>query len=72
MEAVRYKEFYIVVTVRRALFPKKMFHVVSQIYRNLEEAPVMRNWLPVQEFASKEAAYEYGLQEGRRWIDESE
>jgi hypothetical protein len=61
-----------VVTVRPALSTKKMFHVVSQIYRNLEEPPIMRNWLSVQEFASEKAAYEYGLQQARRWIDEDE
>ena len=72
MEAIAYKEFFIVVKARREYTTKNKFHVIGQIYRNLKETPVMRNWLPVQEFASEKAACEFGLQEARAWIDEDE
>ena len=65
-----YKGFYIVVTVRAALSTENMFRVVSQLYRNLDAPPVVRNWLAVQEFASEKAACAFGLQEARVWIDE--
>ena len=58
-----YKGFYIVVIVRPALSTENMFRVVSQIYRNLDEPPVMRNWPAVQKFASEKAACTFGLQE---------
>ena len=70
MDAIPYKAFHIVVTIRPALSTENKFQVVSQIYRNLEETPVMRNWLGVREFASETEAYEFGLREACAWIDE--
>ena len=66
MDAVQYKGFY-TVTLERPTENK--FRVIAQICRNLNGPPVMRNWLPVQEFASERAAYALGLQEARTWID---
>jgi hypothetical protein len=72
VEAVPYKEFYIVVKVQPDRATKKMFGVIAQIYRNLEEPPVMRNWLAVQEFASESDAYAFGVKQARAWIDEQD
>ena len=64
MEAIPYKGFFIVVKVELERETKNKFKVTGRIYRN------PRNWLAIQEFASEKAAYEFGLQEARRWIDE--
>ena len=40
MGPVRYKEFSIVVKVQPECASNKMFRVIVQIYRNLEEPPV--------------------------------
>jgi len=70
MEAVPYKGFFIVIRVQPERATEKKFQVISQIYRNLEQPPVMRNWLGVHEFASETEAYEFGLHEACAWIDE--
>jgi hypothetical protein len=68
MDAVQYKGFSIVVSVRPGGVTTNSFQVVSKIYRNPEGAPGIRNWLVLQEFASQQAAYEFGLQDARTWI----
>ena len=70
MDAVQYKGFCIVVEVQIESTTRDKFRITGQIYRNPKETPVMRNWLAVREFASEEAAYEFGLQQARAWIDE--
>jgi len=70
MDAVQYKGFNIVVKVERELGTPNKFKVIGQIHQDPPQAPVMRNWLAVREFASEKAAYEFGLQEARAWIDE--
>jgi len=72
MDAVHYNGFYIVVMVEIERETENKFRVTSQIYRNPEGAPILRNWLAVREFGSEQAAYEFGLQEARKWIDEQE
>jgi hypothetical protein len=56
MEAVPYKGFFFVVTVRRAVSTKETFDIVNEIYRNLSESD----------------AYAFGVKEARAWIDEQD
>ena len=70
MDAVRYKEFCIVVKVQLEANSKNRFQVVSEISASSDERQLVRTWATVQEFASEKAAYEFGLQQARAWIDE--
>ena len=71
MEAILYKGFFIVVRVHPERTTENKFQVIDQIYRNLAETPIMRNWLGVHEFASEKAgSYEFGLREASVWIEE--
>ena len=70
MDAVQYKGFYIFVKVRRDSASRTSLEVVSQICRVPDETQLVRNWMTIQEFVSSKAAYEFGLQEAREWIDE--
>jgi len=72
MEAIAYKGFHIVIEVWSERTIEKKFQITGQIYQNPEETrpTVMRSWLAVREFASEQAAYEFGLRDARAWIDE--
>ena len=70
MDAVRYKEFYIVVKFQLEANTKNRFQVVSEIRASSDERQLVRTWATVQEFASEKAAYEFGLQQAHVWIDE--
>ena len=70
MDAVQYKEFFIVVHVQLEPNTKNRFHVVSEIRAASDETQLVRTWATVKEFASEKAAYEFGLQRARAWIDE--
>lgn len=70
MDAVQYKEFYIVIKVQLEANTKYRFQVVSQIRAGLDEAQLVRTLGTVKEFASEKAAFEFGLQRARAWIDE--
>ena len=72
MKAIPYKSLYIFVKVQPERTTRNTFKVAAGIYPNPKETPVMRSWLAIKEFASEEAAYQFGLQEARAWIDEHE
>lgn len=66
--AVRYKDFYVIVQVK--LDTGRRFDVIGQIRRIEDETQLARTWAVCKEFASEKAAYEFGLQKARAWIDE--
>ena len=70
MGAVQYKEFYIIVKVQLETNAKNRFQVVSEIRSSPGETQLVRTWATVKEFVSEKAAYEFGLQRARAWIDE--
>lgn len=70
MDAVQYKESYIVVHVQLEPNTKNRFHVVSEIRASSDETKLVRTWATVHDFVSEKAAYEFGLQRARAWIDE--
>jgi len=71
IDAVQYKGFYTFVKVRRENASTSL-EVISQICRVPDETQLVRNWMTIQEFVSSKAAYEFGLQEAREWIDEAQ
>jgi hypothetical protein len=70
MDAVQYKDFYIVVKVQLEVNTKNRFQVVSEIRAASDETQLLRTLATVKEFTSEKAAYEFGLQRARAWIDE--
>jgi len=66
---VRYKQFDITVNVELEHLPSTRYRVIAEA-RRLNEIQPRHSWLISQEFDSEMAAYEFGLQEARAWIDE--
>ena len=65
---VRYKQFDLIVTVKSDGFSRNRYEVVTTA-QQIDNTKRRRTWLIFQEFDSEKAAYEYGLQEARAWID---
>ena len=67
----RYKQFDITVNVEIETFPSIRYRVTAHA-RRLNELRPRYAWVNSQEFVSETAAYEFGLQKVRAWIDEHE
>jgi len=65
---VRYKQFDIIVDVELEKWPATRYRVIAKV-QGFERA---RAWMTLQEFTDEKAAYEFGLQLARAWIDKQE
>jgi hypothetical protein len=70
MDAIQYKQYYIAVKIQFDGTTRARFQIVGQISRDLQKTDIVYNWIAFQEFTSDKAAYEFGLQRARAWIDE--
>ena len=68
---VRYKQFDITVNVELDYLPSTRYKVIVYA-REIEEARRRHAWVTFQEFDSETAAYEFGLQIARAWVDEQD
>ena len=71
MDAVPYKQFYIVVRVTKDRHFERRFDIFLEIRRG-KQAETVNVRLTSKPFDSETMAYEFGLQQGRAWIDKHE